>query len=80
MKVKELTNSTSLQWEKPKSGMPAGYFVLARETDSPVWQKKIFTKERSIKIPLSKDNYIFAVQAVDKSGNLSVAVIPGIAK
>lgn len=80
MKVKELTNSTSLQWEKPKSGMPAGYFILARETDSPVWQKKIFTKERSIKIPLSKDNYIFAVQAVDKSGNLSVAVIPGIAK
>lgn len=80
MKVKELTNSTSLKWEKPKSGMPAGYFILARETDSPVWQKKIFTKERSIKIPLSKDNYIFAVQAVDKSGNLSVAVIPGIAK
>ncbi|WP_317125823.1 M20/M25/M40 family metallo-hydrolase [Chryseobacterium elymi] len=78
--VKELTNSTSLQWEKPKSGTPAGYYILVRETDSPVWQKKIFTKELSTKIPLSKDNYIFAVQSVNQSGNLSVPVIPGIAR
>lgn len=80
MKVKELTNSTTLQWEKPKSGTPAGYYVLARETDSPVWQKRIFTTGLSITIPLSKDNYIFAVQAVNQSGNLSVPVIPGIAR
>ncbi|KXH81067.1 M28 family metallopeptidase [Chryseobacterium kwangjuense] len=80
MKVKELTNFTTLQWQRPKSGIPAGYYVLVRETDSPVWQKKIFTKELSIKIPLSKDNYIFAVQTVNQSGNLSVPVIPGIAR
>lgn len=80
MDVKELTNSTTLHWEKPKSGTPVGYYVLARETDSPVWQEKIFTKELSIKIPLSKDNYIFAVQTINQYGNLSVPVIPGIAK
>lgn len=80
MDVKELTNSTTLHWGKPKSGNPAGYYVLARETDSPVWQKKIFTTEFSVKVPLSKDNYIFAVQSVSQSGNLSVPVIPGIAK
>lgn len=80
MEVKQLTNSTTLHWEKPKSGIPSGYYVLARETDSPVWQKKIFTRELSIKIPLSKDNYIFAVQSVNQSGNLSLPVIPGIAK
>lgn len=80
MDVKELTNSTTLHWEKPKSGTPAGYYVLARETDSPVWQEKIFTTELSMKVPLSKDNYIFAVQSVSQSGNLSVPVIPGIAK
>lgn len=80
MDVKELTNSTTLHWEKPKSGMPAGYYVLARETDSPVWQKKIFTTGLSVKIPLSKDNYIFAVQTVSQSGNPGVPVIPGIAK
>lgn len=80
MEVKQLTNSTTLHWEKPKSGIPSGYYVLARETDSPVWQKKIFTRELSIKIPLSKDNYIFAVQSLNQSGNLSLPVIPGIAK
>ncbi|ATN04987.1 M20/M25/M40 family metallo-hydrolase [Chryseobacterium indologenes] len=80
MDVKQLTNSTTLHWQKPKSGVPSGYYVLARETDSPVWQKRIWTKELSIRIPLSKDNYIFAVQAVSQSGNLSVPVIPGIAK
>jgi hypothetical protein len=80
MDVKELTNSTTLHWEKPKSGIPVGYYVLARETDSPVWQKKMFTTELSMKVPLSKDNYIFAVQSVNSSGNLSVPVIPGIAK
>ena len=78
--VKELTNSTTLHWEKPKSGIPTGYYVLVRDTDSPVWQKKIFTKELSIKIPLSKDNFIFAVQTVNPTGNLSVPVIPAIAR
>lgn len=80
MDVKELANFTTLHWEKPKSGTPAGYYVLARETDSPVWQKKLFTTGLSIKVPLSKDNYIFAVQTVSQSGNLNVPVIPGIAK
>ncbi|KAA2222740.1 M20/M25/M40 family metallo-hydrolase [Chryseobacterium sediminis] len=80
MDVKELTNSTTLHWEKPKAGTPAGYYVLARETHSPVWQKRIFTTGLSIKVPLSKDNYIFAVQTISQSGNLNVPVIPGIAK
>lgn len=80
MDVKQLTNSTTLHWEKPKSGKPAGYYVLARETDSPVWQKKIFTTGLSIKVPLSKDNYIFAVQTISQSGNPGVPIIPGIAK
>lgn len=80
IEVKQLTNSTTLHWKKPNSGIPEGYYVLVRETDSPVWQKKIFTKELSIKIPLSKDNFIFAVQTVNQTGNLSVPVIPIIAK
>ena len=47
-----------------------------RETDSSIWQKKFFTKENSIKLPYSKDNYFFAVQAVNSSGNESLIVIP----
>ncbi|CAI9686090.1 M28 family metallopeptidase [Elizabethkingia anophelis] len=78
MEVKELTNYTSLSWEKPKSGEVTGYYVLMRETDSPVWQKKFFTKETFIKLPYSKDNCFFAVQAVNSTGNESLIVIPGV--
>ncbi len=77
MEVKELTNYTSLSWEKPKSGEVTGYYVLMRETDSLVWQKKFFTKETFIKLPYSKDNCFFAVQAVNSTGNESLIVIPG---
>ena len=78
MEVKELTNYTSLSWEKSKSGEVTGYYVLMRETDSPVWQKKFFTKETFIKLPYSKDNYFFAVQAINSTGNESLIVTPGV--
>ena len=78
MDVKELTNFTTIHWEKPKNGVVAGYYVLMRETDSSTWQKKFFTKENSIKLPYSKDNYFFAVQAVNSSGNESLIVIPSV--
>jgi hypothetical protein len=63
---------------KPKNGSVAGYYVLMRETDSSTWQKKFFTKENAIKLPYSKDNYFFAVQAVNSSGNESLIVIPSV--
>ena len=78
MEVKELTNYTSLNWEKPKFGEVSGYYVLMRDTDSSVWQKKFFTKENSMKLPYSKDNYFFAVQAVNANGNESLIVIPSV--
>lgn len=78
IEVIKLTNFTDLSWEKPKSGEITGYYVLMRETDASVWQKKIFTKETTIKLPYSKDNYFFAVQAVNISGNESLIVLPKI--
>lgn len=78
MDVKELTNFTTIQWEKPINGEVEGYYVLMRETDSSTWQKKFFTKENSIKLPYSKDNYFFAVQSVNSSGNVSLVAIPNI--
>ncbi|AZB27359.1 M20/M25/M40 family metallo-hydrolase [Chryseobacterium bernardetii] len=78
IEVSNLTNFTDLSWEKPKSGEITGYYVLMRETDASVWQKKIFTKETSIRLPYSKDNYFFAVQAVNTSGNESLIVLPAI--
>lgn len=80
IEVKNLSNTTSLSWEKPKSGKVNGYYVLIRETVSPVWQKKLFTKENQITLPYSKDNYFFAVQSVNETGNESLPVVPIVAR
>lgn len=76
IKVRNLTNNTTLSWAAPKAGKPKGYYVLMRETTSPVWQKKFFTEANTITLPYSKDNYFFAVQSVAEPGNESLPVLP----
>ncbi len=76
VEVKRLTNNTSLSWQLPKTGKVKGYYILIRETTSPVWQKKIFATETNITLPYSKDNYFFAVQSVNESGNESLMIVP----
>jgi hypothetical protein len=78
MLVSGLGNSTSLTWKAPASGKTKGYYVLMRETSSPVWQKKFFTADTNIKLPYSKDNYFFAVQSVSEQGNEGLPVVPGV--
>jgi hypothetical protein len=78
--VRNLSNSTSLTWKEPKSGKPKGYYILMRETSSPVWQKKIYTSGLSATLPYSKDNYFFAVQSVNDTGNESLPVIPAVGR
>ncbi len=78
--VNRLTNYTNLSWKAPKSGKPKGYYILMRETTSPVWQKKFFTTELESKLPFSKDNYFFAIQSVSETGNESLPVIPSVAR
>lgn len=78
MKIKKLSNSTSLSWLPPKTGKVKGYYILMRETASSVWQKKIFTTDTTINLPYSKDNYFFAVQSVNETGNESLPVVPDI--
>lgn len=80
MDVKELSNSTKLRWQKPAPGKIKGYHVLYRETDSFVWTNKIFTTETSFTIPLSKDNFLFAVQSISDSDNESLPVIPKVSR
>ncbi|WP_318028038.1 M28 family metallopeptidase [Marnyiella aurantia] len=80
MDVKELTNTTKLTWQRPASGKVKGYYVLIRETDSPVWTQKIFIKETSATLLFSKDNFLFAVQSVSESGNVSLPVIPKVSR
>lgn len=73
--VSGLSNKTIISWEKPNSGTePDGYYLLIRETDQSMWDRKIFVKGVSIEIPLSKDNYLFGVQSVGQNGNESLIV------
>ncbi|RYZ29521.1 MAG: M20/M25/M40 family metallo-hydrolase [Chitinophagaceae bacterium] len=78
--VRGLGNSTTLNWKAPKNGKPKGFYVMMRETTSPVWQKKFFTTQTTINIPYSKDNYFFAVQSVSENGNESLPVIPAVGR
>jgi hypothetical protein len=78
--VKKLTNSSYLYWKAPKTGSAKGYYILIRETTSPVWQKKVYTESLEMRLPYSKDNYFFAVQAVNETGNESLPVIPAVGR
>ena len=71
-------NYTYLTWKAPATGSPKGYYVMMRETTSPVWQKKIFTTETQAKLPYSKDNYFFAVQSLSSDGNEGLPVVPSV--
>jgi len=78
--VKNLSNSTYLYWKAPVNGTVKGYYVLMRETSSPVWEKKFFTSATELRLPYSKDNYLFAVQSVGNEDNESLPVVPGIGR
>jgi Zn-dependent M28 family amino/carboxypeptidase len=78
--VKNLTNSTYLYWKAAARGKVKGYYVLMRETTSPIWQKKFFTTQLQMRLPYSKDNYFFAVQSVSNDGNESLAVVPTVGR
>lgn len=78
--VKRLGNSSYLYWKPSATGNVKGYYLLVRETTSAVWQKKLFTNATEITVPYSKDNYFFAVQAVNESGNESLPVVPSVGR
>ena len=80
MDVKKLSNSTLLFWNKPAVGKTKGYYILIRETTSAVWQKKIYTEATTATLPYSKDNYFFAIQSVNETGNESLPVVPGVSR
>jgi len=72
-------NNTTLHWDAGH-GTPSGttYEIVWRETSAPDWQRSLATKpgEKSITLPISKDNVIFGVRAVDSAGHRSIAVVP----
>ena len=70
-----LTNFSEIKWDVPKQGKaPHAYYLLIRETDQPVWEKKILVYGTSMRVPYSKDNYFFGVQSIDETGHESLPV------
>ena len=78
IKISELEYDTTLKWDLNTEGDLMGYNICIRGTTSPLWEKKIFVgkvNEFTLK-NVSKDNFIFGIQAVDLDGNESLIVIP----
>ena len=71
-----LGNVTELSWEAAKDSGAKGYFILMRETFESMWSSKWYVESTEAKLPYSKDNYFFAIQAVYEDGNGSLPVFP----
>ena len=75
LNISRLSNISEITWDAPTLGRaPKGYFVLIRQTDVSMWQRKIFVTDTHINLPLSRDNYIFAVQSVSEGGHEGIPV------
>ena len=74
--TKELENDSTLTWD-PSPGRASTYEVLWRATTSAEWEHtQAVGNVAKTTLPISKDNVIFAVRAVDKEGHKSLPVVP----
>ncbi|QYF94058.1 M28 family metallopeptidase [Massilia sp. PAMC28688] len=77
MRTDKLENDSTMVWQPNTEPDLAGYRIVWRETTAALWQGARFVGNvTQATIKLSKDNYFFGVQAVDKDGNVSVASYP----
>jgi len=73
--TKGLQNDSTLTWDAAPGA--SSYTVIWRATTTPEWEHQQSAGNATrMTLPLSKDNVIFAVLAVDKAGHESLAVVP----
>jgi type IV pilus biogenesis protein CpaD/CtpE len=75
MVTKDLDNDTTLTWEPSTSA--TSYEVVWRSTNAADWEyvQTISSAARAT-LPISKDNVIFGVRAVDAAGHRSLPIVP----
>ncbi|ADU11039.1 M20/M25/M40 family metallo-hydrolase [Micromonospora aurantiaca] len=72
-----LTNDTTLRWQRGPEPDLAVYEVVWRETTADQWQKVLPVGDvTEVTIDLSKDNVFFGVRAVDRDGHRSPVAFP----
>ena len=77
IETKKLDNNTTLTWKDGPGATAKTYQIVWRETSAPDWQRFVDTHgERKATLPVSKDNVIFGVRAVDDAGHRSLVVTP----
>jgi hypothetical protein len=83
MVTKKLDNGSTLEWETPLGAAAnISYELLWRETTALDWQFVQAIAPRAegttitVTVPISKDNVVFGVRAVDAAGHRSLVVVP----
>ncbi|MGH9530517.1 MAG: M28 family peptidase [Terriglobales bacterium] len=77
MLTRKVENDSTLKWDASPGALAVGYELLWRNTTSPYWDHvQALGNVTQFTSPLSKDNVIFAVRAVDGAGHRSLAVVP----
>jgi len=72
-----LENQTTLSWRANPEPDVTGYEIVWRETTAPFWQGSEFVGNVTrASVPISKDDYLFSVRAVDSGGRRSLATYP----
>jgi hypothetical protein len=81
--AEKLENSTTLEWKAPAGAAPGlHYELLWRETDAAEWRRmaavpaKEGTEAVRVVVPVSKDNVVFGVRAVDSAGHRGLVATP----
>lgn len=77
--TKTLSYDSTLRW----SAVPgaSSYEVVWRATSAPVWQfSRNVGNVTAVTVPVSKDDYILGVRAVDAAGHRSVATYPPVVR
>ncbi|WLS43764.1 M28 family metallopeptidase [Micromonospora profundi] len=73
----DLTNNTTLRWQRGDEPDLTGYEVVWRETTAAEWQRVIPVGDvTEVSIDLSKDNVFFGIRAVNHNGLRSPVAFP----